>query len=61
MWENGVLRHAGRVGLTRTALEEFGKSLRSTDEVVMEATGNSTAVARVLTPFVARVVIAHPL
>jgi transposase len=39
VWENGVLQHAGRVGLTRAALEGFGKSLRSSDEVVIEATG----------------------
>ena len=57
-WENGVLRHAGRVDMTRTALEGLGKSLRSTDEVVIEATGNSMAVSRVLTAFVARVIIA---
>lgn len=61
IWENGALRHAGRVDMTRTALEGFGKSLRSTDEVVIEATGNSMAVSRVLTPLVARVIIANPL
>ena len=31
IWEDGVLRHAGRVDMTRTALEGLGKSLRSTD------------------------------
>lgn len=41
-----------------TALE--GKTLEATDEVVIEATGNSMAVSRVLSPFVARVVIANP-
>ena len=61
IWENGVLRHAGRVDMTRTALEGFGKTLEATDEVVIEATGNSMAAARVLSPFVARVVIANPL
>src|SRR5438552_18299748 len=53
IWENGVLRHAGRVDMTRTALEGFGKKLLPSDEVVIEATGNSMAVSRVLTPFVA--------
>ena len=61
IWEDGVLRHVGRVDMTRTALEGLGKKLRSTDEVVIEATGNSMAVSRVLTPFVARVIIANPL
>lgn len=59
--EGGTLRHLGRVDMTRTALEGLGKGLRSTDEVVIEATGNSMAVSRVLTPFVARVIIANPL
>jgi transposase len=61
IWDKGVLRHAGRVDMTRTALEGFGKSLQATDEVVIEATGNSMAVFRVLSPFVARVIIANPL
>lgn len=61
IWDKGVLRHAGRVDMTRTALEGFGKSLQATDEVVIEATGNSMAVFRVLSPLVARVIIANPL
>ena len=61
IWDEGRLRHAGRVDMTRTALEGFGKSLLATDEVVIEATGNCMAVSRVLSPFVKRVVIANPL
>ncbi len=61
IWEDGRLRHVGRVDMTRTALEGFGKSLLATDEVVIEATGNCMAVSRVLSPFVKRVVIANPL
>jgi transposase len=61
IWEDGRLRHAGRINMTRTALEGFGKSLVATDEVVIEATGNCMAVSRVLSPFVKRVVIANPL
>jgi transposase len=61
IWEDGSLRHAGRIGMTRTALEGFGKDLLATDEVVIEATGNCMAVSRVLTPFVKRVIIANPL
>lgn len=60
-WEEGRLRHGGRVDMTRTALEGFGKNLLATDEVVIEATGNCMAVSRVLSPLVARVVIANPL
>ena len=54
-WENGRLRHAGRIDMTRTALEGFAKTLLASDEVVVEATANSMAVSRVLAPFVARV------
>lgn len=61
IWEDGRLRHAGRIDMTRTALEGFGKTLLASDEVVVEATGNSMAVSRVLAPFVARVIIANPL
>jgi len=60
-WEDGRLRPAGRIDMTRTALEGFGKSLQAADEVVIEATGNCMAVSRVLSPFVQRVVIANPL
>jgi transposase len=60
-WEQGKLRRAGRVDMTRTALERFGKTLQASDEVVVEATGNTMAVVRVLSPFVARVVVANPL
>ncbi|MET4323862.1 hypothetical protein ABIC02_007654 [Bradyrhizobium sp. RT5a] len=61
VWESGRFRHAGRIDMTRTALEGFGKTLLACDEVVLEATGNSMAVSRVLAPFVARVIIANPL
>jgi len=61
LWDRGKLRALGRIEMTRTALEGFGKSLQATDEVVIEATGNCMAVSRVLSPFVRRVVIANPL
>ena len=61
IWEEGRLRAAGRVDMTRTALEGFGRNLLSSDEVVIEATGNAMAVSRVLSPLVHRVVIANPL
>jgi transposase len=60
-WEDGKLRPAGRVSMTRAGLEGFGRSLRKEDEVVIEATGNAMAVVRVLAPHVARVIVANPL
>ena len=60
-WEDGNLRPAGRVSMTRIGLEAFGRSLTKEDEVVIEATGNAMAVVRVLSPYVGRVIVANPL
>ena len=59
--EDGRLRPTGRVDMTRSGLEGFGRTLAKTDEVVVEATGNAMAVVRVLGPYVARVIVANPL
>lgn len=61
IWENGLTRHEGRINMTRTALEGFGRQLKKTDEVVIEATGSCMSVSGVLSPHVKRVVIANPL
>ncbi|MDD9746817.1 MULTISPECIES: hypothetical protein [Marinovum] len=47
VWENGLTRHEGRIEMTYTALEGFGRQLKKTDEAVIEATGNCMAVCRV--------------
>src|SRR5215211_4362494 len=60
-WKGGRLRWHGRIDMTRSGLEGFGRSLAKDDEVVLEATGNAMAVVRVLSPYVARVVMANPL
>jgi transposase len=60
-WEEGRLQWHGRVDMTRSGLEGFGRSLTKDDEVVLEATGNAMAVVRVLSPHVARVIMANPL
>ena len=60
-WEEGRLRHHGRVDMTRSGLEGFGRSLEGDEEVVVEATGNAMSVVRVLSPFVARMVVANPM
>jgi hypothetical protein len=48
IWEAGVVRQAGRIQTTPEALREFAESLCATDEVVLEATGNTYAIARLL-------------
>ena len=60
-WEEGKLRPAGRITMTRAGLEGFGRSLGKDDEVVIEATGNGMAVVRVLSRYVERVIVANPL
>src|SRR5262249_18341866 len=60
-WEDGRLRSAGRIDMTRSGLEGFGRSLRKDDEVVVEATGNAMGVVRALSPYVARVIVANPM
>jgi transposase len=59
--EDGRLSSGGRVDLTRDAVIVFGRKLRPDDEVVIEATGNTAMVVRLLRPFVHRMVIANPL
>src|ERR671938_1643977 len=61
VWGDGRLRPAGRVDMTRSGLEGFGRTLGKEDEVVIEATGNAMAVVRVLGPYVARVIVANPM
>ena len=58
--ENGLVRLAGRVETKPSALELFAGSLGADDQVVLEATGNALAIARVIEPHVARVVLANP-
>ncbi len=60
-WEDGRLRHAGRVDMTRGGLESFARTLRADDEVVIEVTGNAMVVSHLLRQHAARVVIANPL
>jgi transposase len=58
--EGGKARVAGRVKTRRAELELFARSLAPDDRVVLEATGNAVAIARVLEPHVGEVVIANP-
>lgn len=59
--EGDTLEHLGRIGMTRDHLAAFAATLRMTDHVVLEATGNATAVVEILAPHVARVAVANPL
>ncbi len=56
----GRLRSAGRVATTPQALELFAQSLDPRDHVALEVTGNAWAIARILEPHVARVIVVSP-
>ena len=58
--EGGQVRRAGRVETTPATLELFAGSLGADDQVVLEATGNALAIARIIEPHVGRVVLANP-
>ncbi len=58
--DDGRIREELRVDLIRNRFMEFARSLKADDEVVIEATGNSAAVERLLRPFVKRVAVANP-
>jgi transposase len=60
IWENGVVRQAGRIATTPEALRLFADSLAPTDEVALEATGNTHAIVKLLRRRVARVVVSNP-
>jgi transposase len=60
MLNDGGAVRLGRIGMTRDHLEAFARKLGRDDHVVIEATGNATAVAEVIQPHVGRVVIANP-
>ena len=59
--ETGKVRDAGKIDLERGRLLQFAKKLKSDDEIVIEATGNTSAIVRMLSPFVGRVIIANPI
>jgi transposase len=59
--ENGEVRSGARIDLARDGVIAFGRQLRVDDEVVLEATGNTATIVRLLRPFARRVVIANPL
>jgi transposase len=59
--EHGAVRDHGRFAMEREAVLHFARTLRKDDDVVLESTVNTTAIVRLLSPFVRRVVVANPL
>ncbi len=61
VWEDGLVRQAGQIATTPEALRAFANSLEPSDEVALEATGNTHAIAKLIAPRVARAVISNPM
>jgi len=59
--EDGLVRPAGRVATSPEALRAFARTLRPTDQVAIEATINTFAIAKLIEDHVARVVVSNPL
>jgi transposase len=59
--EDGRVRPLGRVDLVRDKVVAFAQKLGAEAEIVVEATGNTMAVVKLMAPHVKRVVIANPL
>src|SRR6266567_4020842 len=60
IWEDGIVRSAGQITTTPEALRLFAESLCAHDEVALEATCNTHAIARLLERHVGRVVVSSP-
>ena len=58
--EDGVTRSAGRVPSTPEGIKALAESLLPTDRVALEVTGSCWEVARILEPYVQRVVVVSP-
>jgi transposase len=59
IWEEGEVRRAPQVPARPAPLEEFAGQLGPDDRVALEATGNALAIARIIKPHVAQVVIVN--
>ncbi|MDM0116725.1 hypothetical protein QTI66_31815 [Variovorax sp. J22R133] len=59
--ENGLVKDHGRFAMAGDAVLIVAATLTKEDDVVLEATGNTAVIVRLLTPFVHRVAIANPM
>jgi transposase len=61
MIDAGRVQQLGRIDLVRERVIAFAKRLGKNTDVVVEATGNTMAVVKLMAPHVKRMVIANPL
>src|SRR5436305_5188676 len=60
IWQGGVVKQAGRFATTPEGVRAFAQGLGPADEVALEVTGNTWAIATVLTSRAGRVVVSNP-
>ena len=60
IWQGGVVRQGGRFATTPTEVRAFAQSLGPADEVALEVTGNTWAIATLLASRAGRVVVSNP-
>ena len=58
--ESGLCRDEGRIGVRPEDLRAWAITLDPDDEIALEATTNSDAIATMLRPLVRRVVVSNP-
>ncbi len=58
--EDGLCRDEGRIGVRPEDLRAWAATLEPDDEIALEATTNSDAIAMLLRPLVAKVVVSNP-
>jgi hypothetical protein len=61
IWEGGVVGQAGRFATTPEGVRAFAADLGASDEVALEATGNTWAIAALLASRAGRVVVSNPV
>jgi transposase len=60
IWQGGVVTQAGTFATTPEGVREFAAGLGPADEVALEATGNTWAIATLLASRAGRVVVSNP-
>jgi hypothetical protein len=58
--EDGLCRDDGSIGIRPEDLRAWAATLERDDEIALEATTNSDAIATMLRPLVARMVVSNP-
>src|SRR5437588_139352 len=60
IWQGGVVKQVGRFATTPEGVRAFAQGLGPADEVALEVTGNTWAIATVLASRAGRVVVSNP-